>query len=158
MAAIVFGVGAIINAFARTPEIQVRPTPDAALRQSLRYTTVYFSLSVAIGLIGIAALLGLHHRSSDGTMSTTAAVVGAFGFLGWVGFFFALEKGGYFLLDHFISLRMITRSKAIPPDLRGSWTSAATEHSCAESARATSSSTDSSWITFRGVAQGIRRR
>ena len=119
MAAIVFGTGAMINAFARTPELQVRPAPDAALRQSLRYTTVYLSLSVAIGLIGIAALLVLHHRSSEGMMSTTAAVVGAFAFLGWVGFFFALEKGGYFLLDHFISLRMITRSKTIPPDLLG---------------------------------------
>jgi hypothetical protein len=119
MAAIVFGAGAMINALARTPELQVRPTPDAALRQSLRYTTVYLSLSVALGLIGIAALLVLHHRSSDGTMSISAAVVGAFGFLGWVGFFFALEKGGYFLLDHFISLRILTRRKTIPSDLIG---------------------------------------
>ena len=43
-------------------------------------------------------------------------IVGALGFLGWVGFFLAMEKGGYFLLDHYVTRLFLCRRGRMPWD------------------------------------------
>lgn len=104
------------NRWPTAPVNLYRPSPDSAVRKSLRYTVAYMLVSFGLGIIGLILLAGSGvHKAAD-QLSSTTAVVGALGFLGWVGFFFGMEKGGYFLLDHYLTRVFLWRRNRMPWD------------------------------------------
>ncbi len=114
MAAIAFGVGNMLSVVARPRQIEIRPTPNSVLTQSLKATLVYISLSVGLGTAGIVTVARMNLDPNASTMPLSAIVGGGGSFLAWVGFFFGLEKGGYFLLDHYLTRLLLWRRKRLP--------------------------------------------
>jgi hypothetical protein len=111
MAAIAFGLGSVINSLARTRDLEIRPTPNFALSQSVRNTLAYIAISLVLGTAGILLLIP---QAGAPKVTMAAVALGGLGFLGWVGFFFGLEKGGYFLLDHYITRFFLWKRGRIP--------------------------------------------
>jgi TIR domain/NACHT domain len=117
MGAIAFGLGSVINTLARTRDLEIRPTPNFALSQSLRNTLAYVGISLMFGIMGIVLLrLLIPTLPTDPGPGLTTAVfaLGGLGFLGWVGLFFGMEKGGYFLLDHYLTRLLLWRRGRMP--------------------------------------------
>jgi TIR domain/NACHT domain len=114
--AIAFGLGAAMNHLAAARVLEIRPSADFALLQSLRNTIAYVSVSMGFGIAAIVMESTLWKDSDNVPLGY--AVVGM-GMLGWVGFFFGMEKGGYFLLDHYATRLLLWSRGRLPWNILG---------------------------------------
>jgi hypothetical protein len=112
--ALAFGLGAAMNRLAMARMLEIRPSANFALSQSLRNTIGYVSVSMGFGLTAtVAEKTVLSNRVED---FVTYVALGLC-LLGWVGLFFAMEKGGYFLLDHYTTRLLLWSRGRVPWNL-----------------------------------------
>jgi hypothetical protein len=116
MCIVAFGLGFVASAFARPRDLEVRPSTDFSLRQSLRYTLTYIGACLSVSIVALLFLAWSGFTKPGEAMSPVTALAGAVGFLGWVGLFSGMEKGGYFLLDHYLTRVFLWRRNRIPWD------------------------------------------
>jgi hypothetical protein len=116
MCAVAFGCGFVVSAFARPRDLETHPSTDFSLRQSLRYTLTYMGACLGVGIVSLLFLAGMGLTKAGDSVSPVTALVGAVAFLGWVGFFSGMEKGGYFLLDHYLTRAFLWKRNRMPWD------------------------------------------
>ncbi len=105
-----FGIAGAIRSLARGRLASVRSSPRIALDRSMRSSILCFAGAVIVGL-AFMLLAGVWIQDTDSNLASIARGVEL---LPLMGFFIALELGGYFLMDHFITRWLLYRRKLIP--------------------------------------------
>jgi len=107
-----FSLACVISSLIRLRPPDVRPSPNFALFNSLRSV---LTCQLGAALLSIPFFLAmLWFPEVDPLLGAvfTGGVLFA-----WIGLFIALEKGGYFLIDHFATRYLLRRRNLIPWDL-----------------------------------------
>jgi hypothetical protein len=113
--AVAFGLGRGMDVLARSREVEIRPSPNYAISQSLRNTSGYIGISLLFGGLGILMMSLIPPTGSDGPITRVDVLcAGGLALLGWVGFFFGMEKGGYFLLNHYATRLLLWKKRVMP--------------------------------------------
>jgi hypothetical protein len=115
--AVAFGLAGGIGAVIAARAAGVRSSPNLALSRSFRSAITCF---VAAVLFSVPFLLlrefWLPQELQDSDSILWNVLVGG-EFFAWMGLFIALEYGGYFLLDHFLTRYLLRRKRLLPWDL-----------------------------------------
>lgn len=107
---VAFGILGALGSLIKARVAGVRSSPNLALYSSLRSSLTCLAGGV---LLSVPFILIMAIWDPNGGSWSFNALTGG-GLLAWIGLFMALEKGGYFLLDHFATRYLLRRRDFIP--------------------------------------------
>jgi hypothetical protein len=105
--AVAFGLAGAINSLIIARVAGVRSSPNLALSSSLRSSLTCFAGAALLSIPFVLIEKSKHFGNLED------AIVGGELFA-WMGLFISLEKGGYFLLDHFVTRYLLCRRNLVP--------------------------------------------
>ena len=99
--ALTFASGFTFNALLTARAVGLRPSPSFAVNQSRRNVLRLAGAGIGVGCLGftIPLLFNLDKNSTESSILFVVAT--SLALQGWIGMFVALNKGGFFLLDHY---------------------------------------------------------
>lgn len=112
-----FGLAGAIISLITARAAGVRFSPKLALAMSLRSSLACFvgALLLSVPFVMMREVW-FRDKLQNGENLLGNAFLGG-DFFAWMGLFIALEKGGYFLLDHFVTRYLLYRKNLVPWDL-----------------------------------------
>jgi hypothetical protein len=114
-----FGIAGAATSMITARPTGVRYSPTLALTNSMRSALLCSLGALALSLPFILIWRKTGYEGNDMFPPWVLSIVMGCCYIGWVGLFIALERGGYFLLDHFVTRWLLTRKKLIPKNLVG---------------------------------------